>query len=71
MVISLAIIFSNPLQFYVAVSIIFPEVIAPRINRKWHVLAEYVLRYAIIAFCCETPQTLFETSIEFEQDPIL
>ncbi len=52
-VISLAILFSNPLQFYVAVSIIFPEIIAPRVNRKWHVLSEYLLRYAIILFCCK------------------
>jgi hypothetical protein len=52
-VISLAILFSNPLQFYVAVSIIFPEVLAPRLNRKWHVVAEFTLRYAIILFCCK------------------
>ena len=52
-VISLAILFSNPLQFYVAISIIFPTIIAPRVEATKHVKAEYALRYFIIVMCCE------------------
>ena len=52
-VISLAILFSNPLQFYVAISIIFPNVISPRVDASKHVLAEYILRYSIIIICCK------------------
>ena len=53
LIISLAILFSNPLQFYVAISIIFPTLIAPYIKRQNHVKAEYVLRYFIMLFCCK------------------
>ena len=53
LIISLAILFSNPLQFYVAISIVFPTLIAPYIKRQNHVKAEYVLRYFIMLFCCK------------------
>ena len=53
LIISLAILFSNPLQFYVAISIIFPTLMAPYIKRQNHVKAEYVLRYFIMLFCCK------------------
>ena len=53
LVISLAILTSNPLQFYVAISIIFPTIIAPRVPREKHVLAEYILRYGIMLSCCK------------------
>ena len=52
-VISLAILLSNPLQFYVAISIIFPNIIASRVEASKHLAAEYVLRYSIIIFCCK------------------
>ena len=52
-VISVAILLSNPLQFYVAISIIFPNVISPRVHESHHVVAEYVLRYFIIIVCCK------------------
>ena len=52
-VISVAILLSNPLQFYVAISIIFPTIIAPRVEATKHVKAEYALRYFIIVMCCE------------------
>ena len=52
-VISLAILLSNPLQFYVAISIIFPSLISPRVEANTHVIAEYALRYAIIIICCK------------------
>ena len=51
--ISLAILFSNPLQFYVAISIIFPTLIAPYIRRERHLLSEYILRFSIMLFCCK------------------
>ena len=53
LVISLAILFSNPLQFYVAISIIFPTLVAPRVLREKHTFAEYLLRYGVILFCCK------------------
>ena len=56
-VISLAILLSNPLQFYVAISIIFPNVISQRIQPSKHVFAEYVLRYSIIILCCKYSKT--------------
>ena len=52
-VISFAILLSTPLQFYVAVSIIFPNVISERVPAKRHLLAEYILRYSIIIICCK------------------
>ena len=52
-VICLAILLSNPLQFYVAISIIFPNLIAHRVPENKHVLAEYLLRYSIIVICCK------------------
>ena len=52
-VISLAILFSNPLQFYVAISIIFPNIIANRVPVEKHLAAEYALRYFIIITCCK------------------
>ena len=53
LVISMAILFSNPLQFYVAISIIFPSLVAPYVERDKHILAEYGLRYGILLFCCK------------------
>jgi len=47
---SLAILLTNPLQFYIAIIIIFP-IIAPRVDPKHHLLAEYSLRYGIILIC--------------------
>ena len=52
-VISLAILLSNPLQFYVAISIIFPNLISKRVPPNKHVFAEYMLRYSIILICCK------------------
>merc|ERR1711963_566822 len=64
LVISMAILFSNPLQFYVAISIIFPSLVAPYVRRDKHVLAEYGLRYGILLFCCKY-QNLFNFGENF------
>ena len=53
LVISLAILFSNPLQFYVAISILFPNILAPRIARQNHFKAEIVLRILVMFSCCK------------------
>ena len=51
---SLAILLTNPLQFYIAISIIIPNVVAPRVRPNRHVLAEFLLRYLLILICCKT-----------------
>lgn len=50
---SIAILLTNPLQFYIAIIIIFPALIAPRVREDRQIFWEYVLRYSIIAVCCK------------------
>jgi len=50
---SAAILLTNCLPFYIAISIIFPHFVAPRKQNKKHnfLMAEYILRFSIIITC--------------------
>lgn len=48
---SLAITLTNPLQFYVALTIIIPYMGIEQ--QSWPVLKEYFVRYTIIFSCCK------------------
>ena len=49
---SLAVFFSYALQFYVLMEVLGPNVIQPRVSRRWYSLTEYSVRVIINIFTC-------------------
>ena len=48
---SVAILLTNPLQFYVALSILIPTLGLKEM--KWPLLAEYAVRYTVVIASCK------------------